>query len=502
MISEPVAGAPPAVKHRILPPLLPSAALVAAVAVGVIAAAAWPTVAVALALVVVISVLAWRAPSIGFLGALLVSGGVGLLKARLSADQMSSPDTVGALIVDVLLLISFVGLLASDRGRSLRSVWRAGGRAERVVWTLLLAWLLISILQIPESGHLTRGIKGFRLTQAYVPVVLGGVALFPVARDREALIKGILIVFAVVSGYAALRAAIGPATWERTYALTRSGQAFLSGIFRDVGSFNTPQDMASFVAPAGVFALILGVLNPRVRTFALLTFLLCGVAVVESYVRTAIVAMGIGVAVLALLVLLTNTTPRYLKIAAVASALVVAGAGYGGALAAGGASHSTAVRAAGLSHPFTDPSIETRWRRWKRAARAAVDHPLGTGLGTVGSATGSAGTLSRFATGTYTDNSYLKVLDEQGIPIGLLFIVGVIGSAVLIGRELVRAGPLRRPVAVAALGGFVAFFTLCFLGDYIEWPGKILAWTLLGIAVWDVYGTKGRRPEAVDAAAS
>ncbi len=489
MILESTAVRTPTVRGRLCAALL----LAGLTLVGIVGAAAWPTVAVILGLFVIVSVLAWRAPVAGFLVALLVSGGVGLLKARLGAEQMPSADTVGALIVDAFLVIGFIGLIAVDRGAAARRVWRAGRRPERIVWLLLLAWLVISVLQIPESGNLTRGIKGFRLTQAYVPLVLAGIALVPVARDRDRVVRALLVVFAVISGYATLRALIGPASWERSYALSRSGEAFLSGIFRTVGSFNTPQDMVSFIAPAGTFALIVGLLDERVRALALTTAVLAGIAVVESYVRTALVAVAVGAGAFALLVLLTKTTPRYLKLASVIGVLTMGGAGYAAALAAGGATQRTASRAAGLSHPLTDPSVEDRFHTWSRAVHVAVTHPIGTGLGTVGSATGNAGTLTHESTGTYTDNSYLKAADEQGIPIGLLFIVGLLGSCILVGRRVVLAGsPKDYLLAVAALGGIAAYLLLCFMGDYIEWPGKILAWTLLGIAVWDAYGRTER----------
>jgi hypothetical protein len=501
MITDRAAEAPARVTSAPAAMFLRTAALTVVGLVGVVCALAWPIVAVGLALLIVISALAWRAPSVAFLAALLVSGAVGILKARLSFEQAPSPDSLGAGLVDVLLLISFVGLMLRDRGHSVRTVWRAAGRAERVVWTLVLAWLVISVLQIPESGHLTRGIKGFRLTQAYVPLVLAGVILFPVAGNREQLTKRLLMVVAAISGYAALRAAIGPAAWERTYALARSQQEHLGGLSRDVGSFNSPQDMISFIAPAGAFALIVGALDARVRAFAWFTFVLSAVAVVESYVRVGVVAMAVGVGVLALVVVLTKATPRRAKAMAVAVTLVVGGAGYTATLAAGGASRVTATRAGGLNHPLTDPSIEDRWKRWKRAARTVVHHPLGTGVGTVGSAAGTAARVDQAGiyhpgTGNYTDNSYLKVLVEQGPIIGLLFIVGVFGSAVLLGRKLARAGPLREPLAVAGLAAFAAFLTLCFLGEYIEWPGKVIAWTLFGIALWHGYGVAVRLPDA------
>jgi hypothetical protein len=56
-----------------------------------------------------------------------------------------------------------------------------------------------------------------------------------------------------------------------------------------------------------------------------------------------------------------------------------------------------------------------------------------------------------------------------------------------------RGGPLERPLGVAALCGFVAFLLLCVMGEYIEQPGKALAWTLLGIASWEAYG-RGAAP--------
>jgi hypothetical protein len=327
--------------------------------------------------------------------------------------------------------------------------------------------------------------------------VLAGVVLFPVAgnsaRNRELVTKGLLTVLAVIAGYAALRAVIGPAAWERAYSLARSQQAIVGEVSRDVGSFNSPQDLASFLVPAAVFALIVAVLDARVRVLASVTFLLAVVGVVDSYVRVGIVAIAVGAGVLALVVLLARETPRRAKALAVCTVLVVGAGAYAGALAAGGASRITETRAGGLSDPLSDFALQDRWSRWKRGARTALHHPLGTGIGTVGGTTGHAAALGRPATGNYTDNSDLKVLDEQGIAVGLLFIIGALGSAFVLGRRIVRTGPLREPVAIAALGAFVSFLILCVLAEYIEWPGKVLAWTLLGIGLWYAYGSSTDR---------
>ena len=94
------------------------------------------------------------------------------------------------------------------------------------------------------------------------------------------------------------------------------------------------------------------------------------------------------------------------------------------------------------------------------------------------------------------------MFQEQGILGGLLFTLGIIGTAVLIGRRLARGRPTDDPVAVAALAAVVSFLVLCVLGEYIEQAGKAIAWTLLGVALWSTYGKSwppgGARPEGDD----
>jgi O-antigen ligase len=464
-----------------------SLALVLLAVAGAACAITWPIAAFALALMVAISVSAAHEPVLGFLGALLLTGGEGLLKARLTIEGLPSADTLAAGAVDLLLLGTTVNLLVADRGRSLRTVWRGARRVDRVVWTLVVAWLALSIVQIPQSGHLIQGIKGFRLTQAYVPLVLAGVVLFPSWSRRQDLTKPILWVFALIAGYAALRAAIGPASWELSYAISRTPLAQLGSVTRDIGSFSSPQELAGFLAPVGAFALIVGVLNSSLRLLALVTFALAAVAVVDSYVRIGLVALALGVAVLAAVTIFGRGTPHRTKAAAFASLLVVVAGGYALALVAGSASRVAGTRARGLTHPLSDPSIQTRLHTWNKSLRVTFHHPLGTGLGTVGHAT-----EVQHVTTDFVDNTYLKVLQEQGI-FGLLFIVGVLGSTILLGFRLARAGPGRDTLAVAALGAFVAFLTVCFLGEYIELPGKVIAWTMLGVGIWYGYGFSDQR---------
>ena len=463
------------------------AALPVLVVGGVICAVIWPVLAVGLVILALVCTVALRAPALGFLGALLLSGADGLLKARLAAEHVPSANALGAGLVDLVLAIALVSLLLTDRGRSLRAVWRGAGRAERIVWSLVGAWLVISVFQIPQSGQLSHGLEGFRVTQAYVAIVVAAVMLFPVQGNVEKCTRWLLVVIALVAGYAALRAAIGPAGWEQAYALSRTEQAsFGLVISRDVGSFNSPPELVSYLVPGGVFALGVGFLNARLRGLAWATFVLASVSIIASYVRIGVVAVGVGAVVLAFLLIVGRGTPDRTRVVAVALALVVGAGGYGAALAAGDASHFTEKRAQGLTHPFSDRSLSDRWERWQRSGTTTLHHPLGTGLGSVGRASQENKRVA------YTDNSYLKILQEQGPLFGLLFIVGVFGSAILLGRRLVRLGPLRQPVAAPALAAFAAFLTLCFLGEYIELPGKVVGWTMLGIGLWFGYGVGDR----------
>jgi hypothetical protein len=468
-------------------------ALVVLVVGGVVCAVIWPVAAILLAAGAAICAVALRAPALGLLGALLLVGSEGLLKARLEAEEIPSAIEFGALLIDFVLLVAFASLLRADRGASLRAVWRAGDRAEHVMWSLVGAWFVVSIVQIPFSPTLIDAVQGFRLTQAYVVVAVAGIALFAVAGPPRWRTPWLLGVFAIIGGYAALRAVWPPPAWEQNYAFERSEHASFAGeVLRDVGSFGSVVALASFLVPAGVFALIVGFLEPRVRRLAWIACALAAVGILMSYVRIAIVAFGIGTAVVAVLLIAGHGTPRRVRLLAVVITLGVGAGGFAAALAAGGVSSTVERRAQNLANPFGDESLRIRWRTWERSAEKTLNHPLGTGIGTVGHATKEGDRES------YTDNAYLKLLQEQGIPVAALFIVGIFGTTVLLGRRLLRAGPLREPVAVAALGAFVSFLVLCLIGEYIELPGKALAWTLLGVALWGAYGRRRRSEDRMD----
>ena len=169
---------------------------------GLVVVTFWPVAAVLLGAVLLSCAIALRMPVAGVLLALLLAGSEGLLKARLVTEDVPSALEVGALAIDLVLVVASASLLWRDRGAALRATWRAGGRAERAAWGALATWLVVSVLQIPLSATVADAIQGFRLTQAYFLLVLVGLTLVPSARGRD-WVRGLLWVFTVIAAYAA-----------------------------------------------------------------------------------------------------------------------------------------------------------------------------------------------------------------------------------------------------------------------------------------------------------
>ena len=81
--------------------------------------------------------------------------------------------------------------------------------------------------------------------------------------------------------------------------------------------------------------------------------------------------------------------------------------------------------------------------------------------------------LRRAATrSSTTDNSFLKVLVEQGALGFLAYTAGLVGMLALAGARLRRAPPQAQLLGLAALSGFVGFVLLETAGEYIEQPGQ------------------------------
>jgi hypothetical protein len=454
-------------------------------ATAALAATSWPTAAILAGLLVVVLALCVHAPTYAFAASLALYAFEGTFKMGLGVNGDPSPAATGAVALDCAFLCSLVALVVHDRGQSPAHVWRGASVAERACALLLAGWLTLSLVQVPVSGDLVNGLEGLRLTQGYVPAALGGLVL--AARLGPHRLPDILLwVMLPAVAYAALRGLTGPTDSEQAYAEARAPNASFDELGRNVGSFTGPVGLVSFLVPAALVGLGLALLRARHRAVAIVLFALAMTGIVGSYVRTALAAVVVGAGLLtALLLGTTSGRARRRGAFGVVVVAVVLFGGYAAALYAGSANPATKWRAESLAHPFTDYSVTERLDLWEHTLDQVADEPLGSGLGTVGRAT----LVGRKA--TFTDNSYLKVLREQGIPGALLFLGGLGGVVIALMLRLIRASPLRRPVGTAALVGFAGFLALSVMGEYIEQPGKLLAWTLLGVAIWETIGRAG-----------
>jgi O-antigen ligase len=306
----------------------------------------------------------------------------------------------------------------------------------------------------------------------------------------DRLAQLLLCVIGPIALYAAFRGLVGPTDNEREFVEMRTNNVVVGDTPKNSGSFTSSFGLASLLVPASVFALILAYLTPRHRLVGVAVFLLSAVGLLASYIRTALVAVVAGALVLAALIVKGARVPALRRRHAAALVVLVLVGGYGATVVAGTADERAQERAVGLLNPLQDESVQTRFDTWEASLAKVVREPLGTGLGTVGRATvtsdrgdDSDGDLS----GTYTDSSYLLILQEQGFLGGALFLFGIVGLPLLCARRFAAKDPVERPLGVAALVAFISFLVLFLMADYIEQPGKVLSWTLLGIASWEAY---------------
>jgi O-antigen ligase len=179
---------------------------------------------------------------------------------------------------------------------------------------------------------------------------------------------------------------------------------------------------------------------------------------------------------------------RLVAVALLGGVLVVA---YAGVRVASEGTPQLRQRAHGVLNPVADKSVQIRANAWRDALEDGVRHPLGRGVGAVGGASAPSRTQA-----VNTDNSILKVLVEQGLPGALLFLSAMLGAVAVTARRLLRAAAEPRAVGLAALGGFIAFLGLSATGEYVEQPGKVAAWALLGLAAAQAFRGAAPRTES------
>lgn|GEM_PF-5089908 len=441
---------------------------------------AWPTFALLVVVVVGVASLAWRSPSAAFVAVVLLFGTEGAWKLRLTTEGVpfGAPDAVAAGLLDLCLIISVGAVLLVDRLHTPRMVWDGVGRLGRTGIGLLVCWLALSPLHLALASSLRDGLEGLRLTQFYVLALPAAAVLFGRSVERsEALMRWLVGGFAAIAGYAGLRAVIGPSEPERVFALSQHSVTEVSTAFRAVGSFSSTVGLESYLVPVVAFCVASALLSDRRRAAALVA-LVGGLALVGSYGRAPIVAVvAVAVAFGGWMAFDSATAVRRRLTVALALALVLTGIGAGVVVAAT-VNEKAGERAKGLIDPLGDESVRLRLDTWGDAVDSAVRTPLGEGLGEIGDASGDSRVSKR-----ETDNAFLKVLVEQGIVGGLAFMLGMVALVAGLWRRLTAVPPREAALGLAATAGVAGFALLATTGEFFEQPGKVVFWTLLGVAL-------------------
>ncbi len=441
----------------------------------------WPAFTVVVAVVALVAVLAWVAPAYAFVVAVLLFGIEGSLKIALLVGETPLPvssQVVGAAAIDVAFAIAVAGLVLDAGSSGLTAVWGNFGRIGRIATVLLAAWVALSAVQILQGGDVRAGLIGFRTTQWYAFAAVAGALLARRFSRREDVVTALVAALGIVAAYGALRTIIGPSGLERTHALSGHGVSELQGhIFRGVGSFSGAVGMVSFLVPAAIFSFALALLVPGRRWLPTAILAAAVVAIAGSYVRAGLVALTAGLLVVLALSLRYAIVAKRRR----ALALVVVAACLGAAVVATAVASTVSPyiqeRATGMLDPLEDRAVQDRLATWRDAAEATWERPLGKGLGTVGRGTTLTGEPP-----VTTDNSYFKVFLEQGLPGGILFLAAVIAACAAAVPNVGRLSPGARSVAIGGVAAFVSFLVIAIAGEYVEQPGKVLAWTFIGMA--------------------
>ncbi len=373
----------------------------------------------------------------------------------------------------VCLWIAVVYLYATGRARG--RLWFWPGLA------LPALYVVVTVVGILAADNPGAAFAGFKLSAWYMAAfLLLAIAPWPPATLTR-IVRGVAVVALAVGAYALLRKIIGPSSQEIELAYQSTGVRRSESI-RFFGSFLGPQQLAAWGAAAIPFFLAMTLAwKGRWRLIALAAMGLCAFAVIASDIRTGMVGAAAGVLFVLLLYQVSSAFrgPRLaVGLVAVLGIVGVAGVGYFATLAD---SASSTDRLENLLNPDDDFAYQQRTARWEEAIDDMNERPLGYGLGTVGTAAVFENP-SNIAGPYNLDSSYLKVGLEQGYPVLVLFVVGLLALlGGLARRTAASPDAWRAALGLAACGTLVSQIFLYYGSTYIEGIPALFAWALIGL---------------------
>jgi hypothetical protein len=424
--------------------------------IAILAEGSWEVVA-AVPACMVAAVLAARLPAVVTLVMLALTGIVGTLIAY--------TDLSPRYLIDVPL----VGLVAA-------TVWRrwidgdAGLSRMPLAVLLALAYLVISAVQGVLSPDLTLAQRAFRST-AWQVAILPAVALAGWSlATKLRIVRGYLVLIALVTAYAVLRLAVGPADAEREATLALAPTLLPDGELGLFGSTLTRHQLAAWCGIALPFALAAALVwDGSWRWFSIGVAGLTAISLIGTETRGGFVGATVGCAVVLGLFAMGRYPGPRLRRTLLPVAIVLAGVaiGYLATDDSESGADRTVERYTAIAAPTEDPAFDSRLDSWRVTAEEIPKEPLGHGFGTGGLA---------------VENAYLRVGYDQGPLVMLLFVALVVvvvlglGAAALARRD--RSASL---ISLACCGAFTAAVVIAIVTNAFE--VTLAAWTLAGLGI-------------------
>ena len=339
---------------------------------------------------------------------------------------------------------------------------RAQARRRVPNWALpLLGFVLIGLASALKVG-LVQGGVGLKLDFAYL-LVAGAVWRCPLdARDRDRLVS-IFMVTALIAAVTGIAQQVmgSVAVHDLGYEYNTTIR-FIGNSLRSFSTFENAPAFALYVSLAllmGVPQALRDTKRPRNRVFLfLIPIYLFGLG--SAFSRSALLAFGAGILYLGL--------RRYRAVLAVLPLLLIAFLFFGGNVTETLSSSS---------------SLNERTSGWQENVDQVVAHPLGVGIGAVGSAAETVVELTGRTGDRYQpDNYFFKTVYELGL-LGLwmlvLFLMAAVNSTHRAADRLAGADQaFADGVAATIVGAIVASFT----ASYFEiFPLDLLFWLLLTV---------------------
>jgi hypothetical protein len=361
-------------------------------------------------------------------------------------------------------------------------------REQRPVWlwpglVALCLYPLVSLPAIFTADTTALGFASWKLSSWHLLAFAAlAVAPWPPGTYRR-IAKTIVLVALAAAAYSLFVRFAGASASELAVA-----RANIPGLPRHLpvpffGSFFRDEDLATWgsvmIPTTTAFALawrgpwrLLAILAACGSTFGLL----------EADRRAAFVGAVAGVLVVLLLFSMSARAfgGRRLAITLIAlGATLAIGAGIYGVTVA--RSPESAARFEGLLSPTQEKTFQIRQSRWDVAIQSADRHPLGVGLGHVGAVLQDRTSFSGEEI-INLDSAYLKIAYEQGFPVLVLFVFGLITLFVSMAIGVTRtASQQRAMLGIAACGTLAAMATVFYAIFFIESLPAVAGWVVIGV---------------------